>query len=240
MSIHPENIVHYEAGVPKQSYSDIKTGILALQGDYLEHANMLCHLGASVCEVRTAEQLKNLDALIIPGGESTTIGKLIDQFHLNDPIKQFVKQGNPTWGTCAGMILLAKNIGPTHSGAHVVPQRLAVMDITVSRNAFGRQVDSFETDLIVPALDISPGAQGNNSSKPFRAVFIRAPFIESASDEVTVLARLKEPPVIVAVRQGNILGTAFHPELTDDSRFHRYFLEMCVERNVTKTKSGNA
>lgn len=226
MSVHPENLAQDKAAAPKQSASGKLAGILALQGDYIEHANMLRRLGATVCEVRSAEQLEDLDALIIPGGESTTIGKLAAQFNLIEPLRQFVQQGKPTWGTCAGLIFLAKRLGNTPSGGHIVPQRLAVMDITVNRNAFGRQIDSFEADLNVPALDEPARADGRKSPLPFRAVFIRAPYIESISDDVRVIARLEDPPAIVAVRQGNLLGTAFHPELTDDDRFHRYFLDM--------------
>ena len=226
MSVHPDNLAQDKAAAPNQRVSGKTVGILALQGDYIEHANMLRRLGATVREVRTAEQLKDLDALIIPGGESTTIGKLAAQFNLIEPLRRFVRQGKPTWGTCAGLIFLARRIGDTPSGGHIVPQRLEVMDITVNRNAFGRQIDSFEADLDIPALDEPERAGDRSSSLPFRAVFIRAPYIESVADEVRVIARLEDPPTIVAVRQSNLLGTAFHPELTDDDRFHRYFLEM--------------
>ncbi len=226
MSVHPENLAQDRAVALKQGVSGKTVGILALQGDYIEHANMLRRLGATVREVRTAEQLEDIDALIIPGGESTTIGKLAAQFNLIEPLRRFVRQGKPTWGTCAGLIFLARHIGDTPSGGHIVPQRLEVMDITVNRNAFGRQIDSFEADLDIPALDEPERAGDRSSSLPFRAVFIRAPHIESVADEVKVIARLEEPPAIVAVRPGNLLGTAFHPELTHDDRFHRYFLEM--------------
>ncbi|MEW5956439.1 MAG: pyridoxal 5'-phosphate synthase glutaminase subunit PdxT [Chloroflexota bacterium] len=194
----------------------MKIGVLALQGAFVEHANMLRKLGATPVEVRLPEDLAGLDGLIIPGGESTTIGKLAGQFGLMEPLRRFVEQGRAVWGTCAGLIFLAKNIGATGSGGHVAPPRLPVIDITVNRNAFGRQVDSFEADLqptFAPA-----GA-------PFRAVFIRAPQIEAAADNVEVLARL-DNGTIVAARQENLLVTAFHPELTDDPRFHQYFLEM--------------
>ncbi|MFQ5612880.1 MAG: pyridoxal 5'-phosphate synthase glutaminase subunit PdxT [Anaerolineae bacterium] len=200
----------------------MQIGVLALQGDFLEHANMLRRLGAGVREVRTPAHLENLNGLIIPGGESTTIGKLAAQFGLLAPLKAFVEGGWPVWGTCAGLIFLAKNISGTVSGGHIIPPRLEVMDITVNRNAFGRQVDSFEAELAVPALSA-------NTARPFRAVFIRAPRIEAVGRGVSVLARLADGETVVAARQGNLLATAFHPELTGDDRFHRYFLAMAVQ-----------
>jgi 5'-phosphate synthase pdxT subunit len=181
-------------------------GVLALQGDFIEHEKTLRDLGANAVEVRLPEQLEDIDALIIPGGESTTIGKLAVAYHLLEPLCEFAA-AKPVWGTCAGMIMLAKDIGRDQP-------LIGVMDIKVSRNAFGRQVDSFETDLDVPDL----------GAEPFHAVFIRAPLVISVSDGVQVLARLPDGG-IVAVRQGHWLATAFHPELTPDSRFHRYFLE---------------
>jgi 5'-phosphate synthase pdxT subunit len=193
-----------------------KIGVLALQGAFLEHANMLRKLGAQPVEVRLPEDLNDLAGLIIPGGESTTIGKLATEFNLMNPLRHFIDRGKVVWGTCAGLIFLAKDIGPTVSGGHVSPTRIPVMDITVDRNAFGRQVDSFEVDL-QPTF-----AAGGT---PFRAVFIRAPLIETAGEKVEILARL-DNGTIVAARQGNLLVTAFHPELTDDMRFHQYFLEM--------------
>lgn len=191
-------------------------GVLALQGAFLEHANMLRRLGASPVEVRLPADLAGLDGLIIPGGESTTIGKLAHQFGLMAPLRDFIERGQSVWGTCAGLIFLAKDIGPTGSGGHVVPPRLGLMDITVDRNAFGRQVDSFEADL---TLNFSPG------DSPFRAVFIRAPRIEAVGPGVEVLAQLGDG-TLAAARQANLLVTAFHPELTNDPRFHQYFLEM--------------
>ncbi|MBN1994580.1 MAG: pyridoxal 5'-phosphate synthase glutaminase subunit PdxT [Anaerolineae bacterium] len=193
----------------------LKIGVLALQGAFLEHANVLRKLGVQPVEVRLPEHLAGLAGLIIPGGESTTIGKLAMQYNLMEPLRCFIESGCAVWGTCAGMIFLARNIGATGSGGHVVPPRLAVMDITVDRNAFGRQVASFEADLRLTFAN----------DAPFRAVFIRAPLIEAVGEQVEVLARLDDGR-IVAARQGNLLVTAFHPELSDDLRFHRYFLEM--------------
>jgi 5'-phosphate synthase pdxT subunit len=184
-----------------------RIGVLALQGAFREHVDRLKRLGAEAVEVRRREQLEGLDGLIIPGGESTTIGKLAVKYDLLAPIGAMAREGKPVWGTCAGMIVLAKDIGP-----HDQPL-IGVMDIHVRRNAFGRQVDSFEADLTAPAL----------GDEPFRGVFIRAPLIESVGRGVEVLARLDDG-TIVAARQENLLATAFHPELTDDDRFHRYFL----------------
>lgn len=194
----------------------MRIGVLALQGAFIEHIKMLEALGAEAVEVRLPEDLAGLDGLIIPGGESTTIGKLATEFGLMAPLQTFA-QTRPVWGTCAGMIFMAKDIGRAQP-------LLGVMDIEVERNAFGRQVDSFEADLAVPALN---GA----SERPFPAVFIRAPRLVGADEEagVEVLARLADGTA-VAARQGQWLVTAFHPELSDDLRFHRYFLEM-VERD---------
>ena len=201
----------------------LKVGVLALQGAFLEHANVLRKLGAIPVEVRLPEDLTELDGLIIPGGESTTIGKLAAQFGMMEPLRQFIEGRRAVWGTCAGLIFLAKDIGATGTGGHVVPPRLPLMDITVDRNAFGRQVDSFEADL-KPTFD--------PDNRPFRAVFIRAPRIESCGEQVEVLAEL-DSGVVEAARQDNLLVTAFHPELTDDPRFHQYFLAM-----VRQVKGG--
>lgn len=190
----------------------MKIGVLALQGAFIEHQAILEKLGAEVVQVRLAEHLEGLDGLIIPGGESTTISKLAVDFGLMKPLLAFARQ-HPVWGTCAGAILLSKD-------ARRDQPLLGLMDITVQRNAFGRQVDSFETDLDVPAL-----RQVDPDERPFPAVFIRAPLIEKANGTTEVLARLAEGQ-IVAVRQGHWLATSFHPELTGDDRFHRYFLEM--------------
>ena len=212
MSVAPQNLTPGpDAPVPNRQ---LRIGVLALQGAFLEHANMLRQLGAIPVEVRLPHDLSNLDGLIIPGGESTTIGKLAAQYGLLEPLHRFIAQSKPVLGTCAGLIFLARDIGPTGSGGHVVPPRLAVMDITVDRNAFGRQVDSFEADLKLAF-----------SEEPFRAVFIRAPKIESVGEKVEVLAQLEDGS-IVAARQDNLMGTAFHPELTPDLRFHQYFLQM--------------
>ncbi|MBM3134114.1 MAG: pyridoxal 5'-phosphate synthase glutaminase subunit PdxT [Chloroflexi bacterium] len=190
----------------------MKIGVLALQGDFAEHLAMLRRLDVAATPVRLPAQLAGLDGLIIPGGESTTIGKLLVAYDLLAPIRQMVAAGQAVWGTCAGMILLARE------AVDGIPDQplLGVMDIVVRRNAFGRQVDSFEADLPVPAL----------GEAPLHAVFIRAPLIEQVGPGVQVLARLPESGEgrIVAVRQGNLLATAFHPELTDDLRFHQYFL----------------
>lgn len=189
----------------------MKVGVLALQGAFIEHKNVLARLGVPSVEVRLPEHLEGLDGLIIPGGESTTIGLLAQKWGLLEPLRAFARSGRPIWGTCAGMILLAKEIVDGVPGQPA----LELMDITVRRNAFGRQVDSFEADLEIPAL----------GDPPFHAVFIRAPVIERVGDEVDVLASL-EDGTAVAVRQGNLLATAFHPELTADVRFHRYFLQL--------------
>ena len=186
-----------------------KVGVLALQGDFAEHVKSLETIGAEPTEVRLPEDLADVDALIIPGGESTTIARLMDVFGLANAIKGRVRDGMPTWGTCAGMIVLAKSLVEDR------PEPLGLMDIRVQRNAYGRQIDSFETEIPVPAL-------GEDS---FRAVFIRAPAIEEIGPGVEPLARLEDGRV-VAAREGNLLVTAFHPELTSDTRFHAYFLGM--------------
>ncbi len=189
----------------------MKIGVLALQGDFAEHITMLKRLGVETAEVRLAEQLSSLDGLILPGGESTTIGKLAVKYGLMAPLREFAA-ARPVWGTCAGAILLSKD-------ARREQPLLGVMDITVQRNAFGRQVDSFEVDLDVPAL-VHPG---NGQPRPFHAVFIRAPLIESVGPGVEVIAALPDGR-IVAARQAQLLATSFHPELTRDDRFHQFFL----------------
>ncbi len=187
----------------------MRVGVLALQGAFIEHAQMLARIGVRPVEVRLPEHLEGLDGLIIPGGESTTMGLLAQKRGLLQPLQDFARSGRPLWGTCAGMILMAKEILDGVPGQPA----LELMDIAVRRNAFGRQVDSFEADLMIPALGESP----------FHAVFIRAPVIERVGAGVEVLATL-EDGTAVAVRQDNLLATAFHPELTRDERFHRYFL----------------
>lgn len=227
MSIAPQNLTLPKGTETVPTLPPLKVGILALQGAFLEHANMLRLLGATPVEVRLPEDLIGLDALVIPGGESTTIGKLANQFGLIKPLRQFIDSGKAVWGTCAGLIFLAKDIGATGSGGHVVPSRLEVMDIIVDRNAFGRQVDSFEADLHLTFSE---------DSQPFRGVFIRAPRIESYGEAVQVLAQLGNGD-IVAAQENNLLVTAFHPELTNDLRFHRYFLMMAelYSRNKEET-----
>lgn len=183
----------------------MKIGVLALQGAFIEHSKMLARLGVTAVEARLPHQLAELDGLIIPGGESTTIGKLASAYGLIEPLRQFAA-AKPTWGTCAGMIFLAKDIGRQQQPI------LGAMDITVDRNAFGRQINSFETDLAIAEI----------GDQPFHAVFIRAPVVTAVETPVEVLARLDDGR-IVAVRQGHLLATAFHPELTDDLRLHSYF-----------------
>jgi 5'-phosphate synthase pdxT subunit len=190
----------------------VKIGILALQGDFHEHEKMLGRLSIETTLVRLPDDLNGLDGLIIPGGESTTIGKLANDFKLVAPLRSFAKN-LAIWGTCAGSIFLSKD-------AHRDQPLLGVMDIKVARNAFGRQVESFEIDLEVPAL-----SEISKPNLPFHAIFIRAPIIESVGNGVEILAKLPNGK-IVAARQGKWLATSFHPELTQDDRFHRYFLEM--------------
>jgi len=187
----------------------MKIGVLASQGAFIEHIKTLNKLDIEAVPVRLPGELKGLDGLIFPGGESTTISRLMASYKLVDEIAALAKDGMPVFGTCAGMILMAREISGNTT------QSLGLMDITVKRNAFGRQVDSFETQLKIPVL----------GEKPFPAVFIRAPIIESYAEDVEVLARLDDDTP-VAARQGKMLGAAFHPELTDDLRFHEYFLKM--------------
>jgi 5'-phosphate synthase pdxT subunit len=197
-----------------------RIGVLALQGDFIEHIKILRALGAGATEIRLPEQLNGVEGLIIPGGESTTVGKLAVAYGLIEPIKELAKQGKPIWGTCAGLIFLANSVEGTDQPL------IGAMDLVVQRNAFGRQVDSFEADISVPALDTV--SDQSEKGCPFHAVFIRAPLIASVSASVQVLSRL-DGDGIVAARQGNLLVTAFHPELTGDTRFHRYFLRMVDE-----------
>ncbi|MGD9143531.1 MAG: pyridoxal 5'-phosphate synthase glutaminase subunit PdxT [Dehalococcoidia bacterium] len=191
----------------------MRIGVLASQGAFAEHIDVLKQLDIEAVPVRLPREFTGMDGLIIPGGESTTISRLIAEYQLEDEIKGLVKDGKPVFGTCAGMIMLSKNISGNTT------RTLGLMDVRVKRNAFGRQRESFETDLEVPAL-------GN---KPFPAVFIRAPLIESFGDDIEILAKLPND-TIVAARQGKILVTAFHPELTSDLRFHRYFLNMIEDK----------
>lgn len=187
-------------------------GVLALQGDFIEHQAMLTRLGVPSRQVRLPGDLRGLDGLIIPGGESTTFCRLMEDFGLYAPLRAFVESGVPTWGTCAGMIVLARGASDLRFPT------LEAMDIDVRRNGYGRQVDSFEADLEVAAL----------GGEPFHAVFIRAPVVASVGPGVEVLASVRTPSgeeQPVAVRQGVLVATSFHPELTGDSRFHAYFVE---------------
>lgn len=198
----------------------MKIGVLALQGAFIEHVKMLETLGVEAVEVRLPADLEGLDGLIIPGGESTTIGKLAKRYNLMDPLRRLAAE-KPVWGTCAGMIVMAKEIG--HGRSRREQPLLGMMDIVVDRNAFGRQVDSFEADL-----DVSAFANGEEAA-PFPAVFIRAPKLVEAKGDATVLARLGDGTA-VAAQQGQWLATAFHPELTDDPRFHEYFLGLVRDK----------
>ncbi len=186
----------------------MRVGVLALQGDFAEHLATLARLDVEATEVRKVGDLAQVDALIIPGGESTTIGKLMARYGLDEAIRARAAQGMPIYGTCAGMILLAKHIEGSDQ------PRLGLMDITVRRNAFGRQIESFEADILFrPTPD-----------RPIRGVFIRAPIVSQIGDGVDMLSELEGK--IVAVQQGKLLATAFHPELTDDTRVHQYFLSL--------------
>jgi 5'-phosphate synthase pdxT subunit len=190
----------------------MKIGVLALQGDFSEHIAMLKRLNVDASEVRLPKHLDGLDGLIIPGGESTTIGKLAFAYDLIEPLKTF-GQRHAIWGTCAGAIFISKDIGRDQP-------LLGLMDIKVQRNAFGRQIDSFETDLDIPELKHATG-----TTEDYHAVFIRAPIIESVSGDTKILASVADGR-IVAAQQGHLLATSFHPELTNDTRFHEYFLSM--------------
>jgi 5'-phosphate synthase pdxT subunit len=190
----------------------MKIGVLALQGDFAEHKSMLKRIGVETSEVRLPEHLNLLDGLIIPGGESTTIGKLAVAYHLMEPLKEFGRH-HAVWGTCAGAIFLSKDVKRDQP-------LLELMDIRVQRNAFGRQVDSFETDLEIDELMKATGTE-----HPYHAVFIRAPLIESVHGDAKILSALEDGR-IVAAQQGHLLATSFHPELTSDTRFHEYFVSL--------------
>ena len=206
----------------------MKIGVLALQGDFREHINSLSDCGVNAVAVKTKEEIQSIDGLIIPGGESTTIAKLARSFDLFDLIKQRISNGMPTYGSCAGMILLADRI----EDAIVGQESFGGIDMTVRRNAFGRQVDSFETDLNFQGI----------TQPSVKAVFIRAPWVEQLGDNVQILAEVvgadgsKHP---VAVRQGNLLATSFHPELTGDNRIHRYFIEEICANSVKNSLVKN-
>ncbi|AZH83832.1 pyridoxal 5'-phosphate synthase glutaminase subunit PdxT [Plantibacter sp. PA-3-X8] len=192
-----------------------RVGVLALQGDFREHAAVLTGLGADVSLIRRPSELTGIDGLVLPGGESSVMDKLARSFDLAGPLREAITAGLPVYGTCAGLILLADRILDGIAGQ----QGLGGLDVSVRRNAFGSQLDSFETDLSIPVL----------GDPPVHAVFIRAPVVEAAGPAVTPLASLPDGRM-VAVEQGNLLGTSFHPEVTGDTRFHAYFLDK-VERS---------
>lgn len=194
----------------------MKIGVLALQGAFREHRYLINKCGYEALEIRKPEQLNEVDGLIIPGGESTTIGKLLEDFNIKDTLVNLAEKGLPIYGTCAGLIVMAKEILDSNQ------RRLGIMDIKAKRNAFGRQVDSFEAEMVVPEL----------GEEPLKAVFIRAPYIVEAGENVQLLAKINDK--IVFAKQGNLLVTAFHPELTSDLRVHKYFLE--IVKNYTLTK----
>jgi pyridoxal 5'-phosphate synthase pdxT subunit len=186
----------------------LKIGVLGLQGDVREHLHALESAGAAAMTVKTPLELDGVDALVMPGGESTTIGKLLARFDLLEPLKERTREGMPLYGTCAGLILMANEI----VGEQDAPHRLGVMDVAVRRNAYGRQVDSFEAPLDVEGL-----------TEPFTAVFIRAPLIERFGESVEVLAHSDGAPVLV--RQGHLMASSFHPEMTGDARLHQMFVD---------------
>ena len=191
----------------------MRIGVLALQGAFIEHMAMLRRLGVEAVPVRLPDGLAGLDGLVIPGGESTTIGKLMATYGLLEPLRRTIEAGTPVYGTCAGMILLARDIG---TAAQPI---LGAMDIVVKRNAFGRQLDSFEQEIVVPEL----------GAEPFHAIFIRAPAIERVGPRARELARLDDG-TIVAAQQEHMLATAFHPELSHDTRLHEHFVALCAAR----------
>lgn len=194
----------------------MKIGVLALQGDVREHIQALSDCGVDAVPVKTPDELSRVTALVIPGGESTTMGKLARSFGLIEPIRSLIASGMPVYGSCAGLILLSDRVLDAASGQEFI----GGLDVTTRRNAFGRQVDSFECDLSISAI----------SATSFRAVFIRAPWIEECGSSVEVLAEVAGHPV--AVRSGNLLGTSFHPELTGDNRIHQYFVDViCRQAN---------
>lgn len=199
----------------------MKVGVLALQGTFIEHIGMLRQLGVEAPPIRLPRELDTLDELIIPGGESTTMLRLMESFGLIQPIREMARDGLPIWGTCAGMVLLAKSI------SNYEMETLGLMDTKVRRNAFGSQIDSFEADLEIPLV----------GEESFHAVFIRAPIVKEAKPGVKVLSRFPDS-TIVAARQSRLLACAFHPEFTDDLRFHSYFLNMVSQKLPRNPEDG--
>jgi len=191
----------------------MKVGVLALQGTFIEHISILRQLGVEAPPIRLPHELDTLDGLVIPGGESTTMLRLMESFGLIQPMREMARDGLAIWGTCAGMVLLAKNI------SNYEMKTLGLMDMKIRRNAFGSQIDSFEVDLEIPAV----------GEEPFHAVFIRAPVVKEAEPSVKVLSRLPDS-TIVAAKQNQLLACAFHPEFTGDLRFHSYFLSMVSQK----------
>ncbi len=200
----------------------LRIGVLALQGDFAEHLAMLREHGVDAVEVRTMAQVDSVDGLVIPGGESTTIARLLIAFEMLEPLRERIRAGLATWGTCAGAILLATDVPALDRDP------IGVMDMTVQRNAFGTQIQSFEADLEVAGME----------GPPLRAIFIRAPVISRVGAGVDVLAALPDGRV-VAAREGHLLATSFHPELTDDGRMHGYFVEMCREQSVAEARQAS-
>lgn len=212
------------AELAKPEQNRVVIGVLALQGDFQKHVEMLQQLaGVTPILVRTPDELERCDGLIIPGGESTTVGKLMVRYGVGEAIKARALDGMPVFGTCTGLILLAKDIEGSDQ------YRLGLLDVTVRRNAFGRQIDSFETDLEIPSIC---------DSRPVRAVFIRAPIVSRVNGDARVLATLRDGTVVM-VRQGNCIGAAFHPELTDDTRLHQYFVDLVKSRIYRRSKPSS-
>jgi len=191
----------------------MKVGVLALQGTFIEHIGILRQLGVEAPPIRLPNELDTLDGLIVPGGESTTMLRLMESSKLLQPVREMARDGLAIWGTCAGMVLLAKSV------SNYEMETLGLMDTMVRRNAFGSQIDSFEADLEIPLL----------GKEPFHAVFIRAPIIKDAKPGVEILSRLPDSTIVVA-RQNRLLACAFHPEFTDDLRFHSYFLSIVSQK----------
>jgi 5'-phosphate synthase pdxT subunit len=200
---------------------DMKVGVLALQGTFREHIDILRQLGVEASPIRLPSELDTLDGLIIPGGESTTMLRLMESFGLIQPIREMARDGLPIWGTCAGMVLLAKSI------SNYEMETLGLMDMKIRRNAFGSQIDSFEADLEIPLV----------GEEPFHAIFIRAPIVKEAKPDVKILSRLPDS-TIVAARQNRLLACAFHPEFTEDLRFHSYFLNMVGQKLSYNPEDG--